>query len=188
MFKNVGEIPKDLITHNKTLRGYVEGIVDGDLLSVQHVPIFFRNLEKRKQFFGQDATPFHVTIAGIEPRSGCLEHLQKEVILQPIRMVPLAVNPIDTLQAVIYLKKGLLSRSMCLNEHLIEKGLAVVKPDHNIPRSRFHNHFVQKLLTAEVTAERKGHGLWKRPSLTERFQIWKQSLRNKLPFVKQNQK
>ena len=53
LFKNVHEIPDHLIMRNKTLRGIAKEVVSHDVIKVQHLPIFFRNLEARKEYFGE---------------------------------------------------------------------------------------------------------------------------------------
>lgn len=188
MFNSVHKIPKSIISHNWNLRGVVEGVVDERILSVQHIPIFFRNLKRRKRFFGQDPLPMHVAIAGLEPRTGCWEYLQKEVLLQPIRIVPLGIgsNNGECLEAVIFLKKTFFSRSVCLNEEIIKRGLAVVHYNQDLSQSKAYMNLSRRLLRAELYADKKGIGLWKRLSTWQRFRVWIPSLKMRLPFSKKN--
>ena len=73
---------------------------------------------------GQDPLPMHVAIAGLEPRTGCWEYLQKEVLLQPIRIVPLGIgsNNGECLEAVIFLKKvSIVENYIEYRNHLVKK-------------------------------------------------------------------
>eukprot|EP00112_Aurelia_sp_Birch-Aquarium-sp1_P000227 Seg1019.2 transcript_id=Seg1019.2/GoldUCD/mRNA.D3Y31 product="Protein C3orf33" protein_id=Seg1019.2/GoldUCD/D3Y31 len=171
VFNSIHEIPKNIIERNSTLRGTAQEIVDDRLINLQHLPIFYRDMESRKRYFGQKSAPFKVAIAGIKPCSGCLEHLQSNIQDRYLKVIPLGISE-NALESIVYLKKGSFRRSICINEDLVLRGLAIVQHDTELSTSNAYLKLSQRLLAAEMRADRKGKGVWKRPSYVQRLKIW----------------
>ncbi|XP_065061630.1 protein C3orf33-like [Rhopilema esculentum] len=171
LYKNVHEIPDHLILRNKTLRGIAKDVVSSNVIKVQHLPIFFRNLEARKEYFGQSLSPIDVSIVGIQPCDGCHEHMQKMLLNKYLKIVPLGLNN-DKLQAIVYVKEGWLRRATCVNKELIERGLALVAHSEELADSKAFQKLSKILLAVEVRAEKRGQGRWKKESRYERLCNW----------------
>ncbi|XP_064883303.1 protein C3orf33 homolog [Oncorhynchus nerka] len=84
----------------------------------------------------------------------------------------------ETLHCLVSVSRGSL-RSLCLNEEVLRLGLARTVPVSGLhPQSHLYLRLHQRLLKAEVKAERKGRGMWKEDSLWERTSqaVWDNSL------------
>lgn len=59
---------------------------------------------------------------------------------------------------------------MCVNEEMVRQGVAVTCHVSTLTDSLLYHKFQRRLLKAELRAEKKGVGIWIRPSLLERLQ------------------
>lgn len=59
---------------------------------------------------------------------------------------------------------------MCVNEEMVQQGVAVTCHVSTLTGSSMYHKFQKRLLKAELRAEKKGVGIWIRPSLLERLQ------------------
>lgn len=60
--------------------------------------------------------------------------------------------------------------SSCVNEELVQQGVAVTCHLSTLTNSEPYTKLQKRLLKAELKAERKGVGMWIRPSLGENLQ------------------
>lgn len=61
-------------------------------------------------------------------------------------------------------------QSRCVNEDLVHKGVAVTVHVPSLAHSLPYHKLQRRLLKAELRAEKKGVGIWVKPSLLERLQ------------------
>ena len=61
---------------------------------------------------------------------------------------------------------------MCVNEELIRLGLGRVEHIEGLVGNTFYLRLSERLVKAEIYAEKKGVGVWTRPSLRERLTQW----------------
>ena len=59
---------------------------------------------------------------------------------------------------------------MCVNEELVRQGVAVACHAPTLMNSTPYIKLQKRLLEAELRAEKKGLGIWVRPSLSEKLQ------------------
>ena len=59
---------------------------------------------------------------------------------------------------------------MCVNEELVRQGVAVTCHVPTLTNSPPYVELQKRLLKAELRAEKKGVGIWVRPSLSEKLQ------------------
>lgn len=59
---------------------------------------------------------------------------------------------------------------MCVNEELVQQGVAVTCHVPTLANSTPYLKLQRRLLKAELRAEKKGVGIWVKPSLLERLQ------------------
>lgn len=69
-------------------------------------------------------------------------------------------------------QQGVLSRSICINKELVANGLAIADYDKKMTSVKLYNKLSNEILAAEVKADKKGLGVWKRPSIKERLRNW----------------
>ena len=58
---------------------------------------------------------------------------------------------------------------MCVNEEIVKLGLAKVQENWILPHNKVTDKLLHKLIKAELYADKKGKGIWKRPSFTEQM-------------------
>ncbi|XP_030621108.1 protein C3orf33 homolog [Chanos chanos] len=165
-FGCASEIPLWFIERNVSLRGRVRS-VSNQGLQVDHVPIHVPLLSslltKR-----QPLTPLEVRLAGVELTPEGCNWLGQQ--LRPAEMVWLRLvgRQDETLQCVVSVSTGRLF-SVCLNEELLQLGLGRATSIEGVDlHSRFHWRLQQRLLQAELRAEKRRRGLWREESLWNR--------------------
>nr|XP_046170101.1 protein C3orf33 homolog isoform X3 [Oncorhynchus gorbuscha] len=160
-FGLASEIPARFIEKNVSLRGRVQTITETGL-EVEHIPIYIPVLSPLLAKGGGRVYPLAVRLAGVELTPEGRVWLEQHL------------SPAQT----VWLKLGSL-RSLCLNEEVLRLGLARTVPVSGLhPQSHLYLRLHQRLLKAEVKAERKGRGMWKEDSLWERTSqaVWDNSL------------
>ncbi|XP_041732828.1 protein C3orf33 homolog isoform X2 [Coregonus clupeaformis] len=142
-FGVASEIPARFIENNVSLRGRVQTITER-ALEVEHVPIYIPLLSPLLTKVGQD---LHcATFRFMQWTTAIVQH-----------------------PGPLYRGQEGSLRSLCLNDEVLRLGLARTVPVSGLhPQSRLYLRLHQRLLRAEVKAERKGRGMWKEDSLWER--------------------
>ena len=69
---------------------------------------------------------------------------------------------------------------MCLNEEMVRQGVAVACHVSALADNTMYNNLLRRLLKAEVKAEKKGSGIWVKPSLSEKLGVLMSSQGNKV--------
>uniref|UniRef100_A0A4W4F9I9 TNase-like domain-containing protein n=1 Tax=Electrophorus electricus TaxID=8005 RepID=A0A4W4F9I9_ELEEL len=165
-FGSPSEIPVRFIERTVSIRGRVRRVTDRGL-EVEHVPIWLT----RGLFFcppaGQPvAAPLHVRLAGVELTPQGQDWLAQRLRPEEAVWLRLIGRQGDCLHCLV---SGLLF-STCVNQEVLRLGLGRTAPLHGLdPRSRLYWKIHKRLLRSELKAERKGEGLWKEPSRSERL-------------------
>ena len=69
--------------------------------------------------------------------------------------------------------QSLLSPSICINKELVAKGFATVCHNKELAGITAYRTLSKQLLAMEIKADKRGLGIWRRPSLKERFyELW----------------
>ncbi|XP_052354717.1 protein C3orf33 homolog isoform X12 [Oncorhynchus keta] len=122
--------------------------------------------------------PLAVRLAGVELTPEGRVWLEQHLSPAQTVWLKLVSREEETLQCLVSVSRGSL-RSLCLNEEVLRLGLARTVPVSGLhPQSHLYLRLHQRLLKAEVKAERKGRGMWKEDSLWERTSqaVWDNSL------------
>ncbi|KAM6933825.1 protein C3orf33 homolog isoform 1-T1 [Xenentodon cancila] len=167
-FRSVSEIPSRFIERNVSLRGKVHSITEKGF-EVEHVPIHLPVLSpllsKHKDV---SISPLLVHLAGVELTPDGKMWLQKNVTPPQTVWLKLISREDNNLYCLVSQTRGSLW-SCCVNEEVLRLGLARTAPIAGVlPDSRLYWRLHKQLHRAEVTAEKKGRGLWKEESLWER--------------------
>ncbi|KAK6296404.1 hypothetical protein J4Q44_G00325460 [Coregonus suidteri] len=181
-FGVASEIPARFIENNVSLRGRVQTITER-ALEVEHVPIYIPLLSpcwlKLVRIFtvppsgllssgGGGVFPLAVRLAGVELTPEGRAWLEQHLSPAQTVWLKLVSREEETLHCLVSVRRGSL-RSLCLNDEVLRLGLARTVPVSGLhPQSRLYLRLHQRLLRAEVKAERKGRGMWKEDSLWER--------------------
>uniref|UniRef100_A0A8C8EIT8 TNase-like domain-containing protein n=1 Tax=Oncorhynchus tshawytscha TaxID=74940 RepID=A0A8C8EIT8_ONCTS len=186
-FGLASEIPARFIEKNVSLRGRVQTITETGL-EVEHIPIYIPILSPLLAKGGGRVYPLAVRLAGVEltpeGRVWLEQHLSPAQTVW-LKLVSREEETLHCLVSVSRVSYWLVSvgrgslRSLCLNEEVLRLGLARTVPVSGLhPQSHLYLRLHQRLLKAEVKAERKGRGMWKEDSLWERTSqaVWDNSL------------
>ncbi|XP_064603574.1 protein C3orf33-like [Liolophura sinensis] len=170
-FTKLSDIPVEFITKNISFRGHVKAVDRGHLLHVDHLPIYtLRWLPS-----GEGLLP--VRLAGVRISPVGSKWLADKVMGNVVKVTPLQlVN--DAMDSVVFLEKGFLRRSTCVNKALIEQGLCKVDYPDTLPSSDAYRRLLDSLIACETRADRKGKGLWgnRTTDITSQQRRW--SLKN----------
>ena len=71
-------------------------------------------------------------------------------------------------------------RSVCVNEEIIKEGLAKATPIEDLSNDAVYNRLSDKLSKAEAYAEKKGKGIWTRPSWGQRVKELPRNIRTNI--------
>jgi len=171
-FNTVSDVPTEFIAKNISLYGHVREARQDNSLGICHIPLF-RGVRKSYPFSETAGSPqpslLNVSLTGVEFREGGHEWLLDNVMSVKVRMTPLQVTEENTLDCILYKKKGWIS-SMCVNEELVRQGVAVTCHVSTLTNSAPYLKLQRRLLKAELQAEKKGVGIWVKPLLLERLQ------------------
>ncbi|XP_070982750.1 protein C3orf33 homolog isoform X1 [Oncorhynchus clarkii lewisi] len=185
-FGLASEIPARFIEKNVSLRGRVQTITETGL-EVEHIPIYIPVLSPLLAKGMEDPLlakgggrvyPLAVRLAGVELTPEGRVWLEQHLSPAQTVWLKLVSREEETLHCLVSVGRGSL-RSLCLNEEVLRLGLARTVPVSGLhPQSHLYLRLHQRLLKAEVKAERKGRGMWKEDSLWERTSqaVWDNSL------------
>ncbi|XP_041732827.1 protein C3orf33 homolog isoform X1 [Coregonus clupeaformis] len=166
-FGVASEIPARFIENNVSLRGRVQTITER-ALEVEHVPIYIPLLSPLLTKGGGGVFPLAVRLAGVDLTPEGRAWLEQHLSPAQTVWLKLVSREEETLHCLVSVRRGSL-RSLCLNDEVLRLGLARTVPVSGLhPQSRLYLRLHQRLLRAEVKAERKGRGMWKEDSLWER--------------------
>ncbi|XP_072174525.1 protein C3orf33-like [Diadema setosum] len=164
-FYTVSDIPEEFISKQMRLRGKVKGHAT-DHLHVEHLPI----VKKKTLGRGSKESSLPIYLAGVDLSVADMNHVASMAPVGSLlwfRM--LSVNKDQGLECIVSQRKNFL-RSLILNEQLVRRGLAKVRPpDPSQELSPAAVSLMQQLFKAELYAEEKAKGIWARPSLVERL-------------------
>uniref|UniRef100_A0A3Q2FLH3 TNase-like domain-containing protein n=1 Tax=Cyprinodon variegatus TaxID=28743 RepID=A0A3Q2FLH3_CYPVA len=176
-FQAASEIPSRFIERNVSLRGKVHSVTERGI-EVEHIPIYLPVISPllSKQ---QDVSTSRlwVHLAGVELTPEGKIWLQKNLVPPQTVWLKLISRQDSTLHCLYYLilKCGTyfsISSCYCMNEELLRLGLARRTTITGVPLgSPLYWRLHKRLHRAEVKAEKKGLGLWKKESLWERASI-----------------
>uniref|UniRef100_A0A4W5LA53 TNase-like domain-containing protein n=1 Tax=Hucho hucho TaxID=62062 RepID=A0A4W5LA53_9TELE len=166
-FGVASEIPARFIEKNVSLRGRVQTITEIGL-EVEHIPIYIPVLSPLLAKGGGGVFTLAVHLAGVELTPEGRVWLEQHLSPAQTVWLKLVSREEETLHCLVSVSRGSL-RSLCLNEEVLRLGLARTVPVSGLhPQSHLYLRLHQRLLRAEVKAERKGRGMWKEDSLWER--------------------
>lgn len=173
-FRTISDIPSAMIAKNVRLQGTVEKVDSEGSLFVQHIPIIrIGNRESR----------LPVKISCIDISDAGREWIVTNIHKKQIWFKMLAINSNNYIESVVTYKQRW-HRSICVNEHLVKEGFAQVQSvgdtDSNLFTNSQYNKLLEKLLQMECVAEKKGKGLWTKPSMLEKFYDIKTKIVEKL--------
>ncbi|XP_002737536.1 protein C3orf33 homolog [Saccoglossus kowalevskii] len=168
-FRHVRGIPKEFIKKNVRLRGYVKSVTN-EHLNVEHIPIIE---VKRFRWMGavtkQDSECLlPVKIGGVELLEGAVPFLQLNAEKKHIWFVLLKLNTEGSVDCAVTVSKGWFRR-ININEAIVKEGLGKATPIEGITKHKRYLKLSQKLIKAEISAERKGKGIWTKPPRWEMF-------------------
>lgn len=171
-FKVVSDVPKEFIAKNITFRGHVRELRMDSTLGVCHIPLL-RRLKMSSATSDTEASKqsslLAVSLLGVEFREGGNQWLADHLMSTEVKITPLQVTRKNTLDSIVYKKKNWFS-SVCINEELLRQGVAVTCHVSTLVNSQLYQKLQRRLLKAEFSAEKKGVGIWKRPSKLETLQ------------------
>uniref|UniRef100_A0A3B5LTL6 TNase-like domain-containing protein n=1 Tax=Xiphophorus couchianus TaxID=32473 RepID=A0A3B5LTL6_9TELE len=157
-FQAASEIPVRFIEGNVSLRGKVRSITERGI-EVEHVPIYLPIISPHKQDDYASTSPLLVRLAGVELTPEGKTWLQKNLVPPQTVWLKLISREDNMLHCLVY----------CMNEELLRLGLARSAPIAGLPPgSPLYWRLHKRLHRAEVKAEKKGRGLWKKEGLWER--------------------
>lgn len=171
-FRAVSEVPAEFVAKNISFRGQIREIRQGNTLGVYHIPLL-RSFKKPYSTSDSDAPAqsslLDVSLVGIEFREGGYKWLSDNVLSTEVKMTPLQITKESMLDCMVYKKKGWFS-SASVNEEMVHQGVAVTCHVSTLTNNPLYHKLQRRLLKAELQAEKKGVGIWIRPSLLERLQ------------------
>uniref|UniRef100_A0A3P8WHT5 Uncharacterized protein n=1 Tax=Cynoglossus semilaevis TaxID=244447 RepID=A0A3P8WHT5_CYNSE len=173
-FQAASEIPARFIERNVSLRGKVCAVTEKGL-EVEHVPIYLPVLSPLFHK-PQDTSALLVHLAGVdltsEGRTWLLENLSPNQIV----WFKLISREDHVLHCLVSQNKQVLMWNCSLNEQVLSLGLARTAPVPSGPsvltQSRFLWRLHKRLHRAEVSAEKRGRGLW----TTKRRSTWDRTI------------
>lgn len=170
-FKTVSDVPREFVTKNIPLKGHVTEIRPDNTLGVCHIPLLqgIRDQYSLSKTANSQRDLLSVSVLGVEFRDGGHKWLKDNLMSAEVRMTPFQVTEASTLDCVLHKKKGWFL-STCVNEELVKQGVAVTCHLSTLTNSEPYTKLQKRLLKAELKAERKGVGIWIRPSLGENLQ------------------
>ncbi|XP_077998592.1 protein C3orf33 homolog isoform X2 [Glandiceps talaboti] len=167
-FQHVQEIPKEFIRKNMRLSGKVTSVKDGQL-NVEHVPIVdiatLPLIGSRLKRNRHGDLP--VYLGGVELLDGADPFMKLHVDKRPVWFTILSVNKDGGIDCIVTLNKGWLRR-MNVNETIIREGLGKATHIEGLTKNETYLKISQRLIKAEMYAEKKGKGIWIKPSRWER--------------------
>lgn len=172
-FRAVSDVPTEFVSKNISFHGIVKEVRSDNTLGICHIPLLrgFSKVHCSSDTAGISSQNnlLNVSLPGVELREGGHQWLTDNVRLAKVRMIPLQITANNTLDCILYKRQGWF-QSRCVNEELIRQGVAVTVHVPTLARSLPYHELQRRLLKAELRAEKKGVGIWVKPSLLERLQ------------------
>ncbi|KAI0219963.1 Protein C3orf33 [Lamellibrachia satsuma] len=165
-FVALSEIPQLFVEKSVRLQGRVVSLSEGGLLQVAHTPIVARRHARQH---GTDQGLLPVQLAGLEVLPSGDQWLRDNVMHSPVWFRLLWINCHSGVIDCNVTVRQSWFRSIRINERLVRDGLATVKYSPGIACSATYSRLMDKLIQAELYAERKGLGVWKQPSFREKM-------------------
>ncbi|XP_069753007.1 protein C3orf33 homolog isoform X2 [Narcine bancroftii] len=166
-FTSAFEIPNNFIEKSIKLRGRIHHVTENGL-EVEHIPInlpLISSLQKKWQPDGH----LLIRLAGLQMTDEGRTWLSEQVKSPHVIWFQLLRRENHFIDCIVRLNKGGIF-SFCLNEEILRRGLgrAVnIEGLHSNPK--LYWRLQTKLLKAELTAQKKGKGIWKEPTLLEKI-------------------
>lgn len=187
-FSTLKDIPVGFITNNVRLQGCVRKISSDGVLHVEHIPMIALRLLQHNP--GAPLLPVHV--AGVDVLDPGVNWLEKNLHQQHIWFTLVAANKKAGVDCIIKTKKNSIF-NMVVNDELIKHGLGTVVNFEQIPADNdTYTRLAEKLMALELTAEKRGKGVWKRPTVLERIKATPHNMKTKavvtIGDIKQNTK
>nr|XP_033815120.1 protein C3orf33 homolog isoform X2 [Geotrypetes seraphini] len=166
-FKKAIDIPEEFILKNVKLRGKLLRVTE-DRLEMEHIPIslpFISSWQERMQSNGS----LLVRLAGVELTENGKLWLREWLKPSEMLWFQLLRRDDSLLDCFILVNRGRFF-SVCLNEEVLRQGLGRTITIEGLPQdSKQYWKFQTRLLQAELTAQKKGRGLWKEASVLEEW-------------------
>ncbi|XP_049723161.1 protein C3orf33 homolog isoform X1 [Elephas maximus indicus] len=164
-FTSSSDIPAEFIKRNVKLRGRLRQITENGL-EIEHIPITLPIISSWKK---EPRGALLVKLAGVELTDTGKVWLQKELKPSQLLWFQLLGRENSALFCYLLVNKGRYF-NMSLNEEILRRGLGktvLVKGlDHD---SKIYWRIHRNLLKAELTALKKGEGIWKEESEKESY-------------------
>lgn len=138
-------------------------------LGVYHIPLIRRLKYSSDTEVSKQSSLLAISLVGVEFREGGHEWLSGHLMSTDVKITPFQVTKKHTLDCMVYKKKNWFS-SICVNQELLRQGVAVTCHVPTLVNSPVFQKLQRQLLKAELFAEKKGVGVWKRPSRVEALQ------------------
>ncbi|KAK2138708.1 hypothetical protein LSH36_2531g00002 [Paralvinella palmiformis] len=174
-FCKVNEIPVRFITKHVRLQGHVEKVSPEGVLSVQHTPILTTRWSNQSQ-----DVPLPITLTAIDLLPPGINWLQSQLNRQHIWFRLMSTRDAVEVSAVVTWKQKWYKQAINVNYHLVSNGIATYKCEGQLIGDQTYDGLAASLCRAEITAEKKGRGVWKRVTLRERIMTYPQEVREKV--------
>ncbi|XP_037697996.1 protein C3orf33 homolog isoform X2 [Choloepus didactylus] len=184
-FTSSSGIPAEFIKRNVKLRGRLHRVTENGL-EIEHIPITFPIISSWRN---EPHGVLLVRLAGVELTETGKVWLQNELKPSQLLWFQLLGKENSTLFCYLLVKKGKYF-NVNLNEEILRRGLGktVLVKGLNYD-SKIYWTIHRKLLRAELTALKKGEGIWKeeseKTSYLQKFKgIWKEMLKKDSYLIK----
>lgn len=167
-FHRADTIPKEFIRKGVKLRGKVHGVKNGTIL-VEHLPILPIPRWSLRDSFQKEKNGFlRLFPAGVIMQHEGSKFLQKTLSDHPnVWFQLLSVDTAGQIEAIVMIRKNLF-QSRNINLEILRLGLGRTQSLHASP-SKVTKNITRDSMKAELYAEKKRKGIWKQPSMVERF-------------------
>lgn len=162
--KNVNEVPKRFITKGVHLQGNVKEIHSDGKIYVLHQPLLDLRLPWNRSP-RRDYLP--MTLAFVDLTDQSRVWLKENLLHKNVWIQVLKIEEENSYlpvgQAAIFQQKFVLWKT-CVNEKFIEDGLCKISqvPEHEIKSlTKKQTELLDKMISLEKIADKKGRGLWK---------------------------
>lgn len=164
-FTRSADIPAEFIRKNVKLRGRLHRITENGL-EIEHIPI---TLPVMSSWRKEPCGVLLVELAGVELTETGKVWLQKELRASQLLWFQLLGKENSVLFCYLLVNKGGYF-SINLNEEILRRGLGKAVPVKGLNYdSKTYWTIHRKLLKAELTAIKKGEGIWKEESEKESY-------------------
>ncbi|XP_071945607.1 protein C3orf33 homolog [Antedon mediterranea] len=151
-FTCVSQVPNEFIQKHFKLRGQVQS-VHNDHLLVDHKPII--SLTKSTV-----PKPLKIHLAGVEYNKEGVQFLEEQALKKQVWFRLIQFKGHDGINCTVSTRKSMF-KVFNLNEEILHRGYGKVVPLMGHSSDAFTLRLMQRLLQAEMYAEKKRKGLWK---------------------------